>query len=118
MENTYQLINPATIASNMMNNKDMIKQFIGLYLNQLPIDFSILTEAINSQEHQAIQNQAHHIKPTMQYVGAVALKDKFQTLENAGKNHSNLTCISDLYQDIAKDFDQLIEELQVYNKNL
>lgn len=118
MEKNYQLINPAIIASNMMDNTAMIKQFIGLYLNQLPLDFAALTEAIDSNLHKAIEDRAHHIKPTMHYVGAQILKDKFQTLENAGKNQDDLPSIRHLYQSIAQEFELLLQELKSYLETL
>lgn len=120
----YIVIQPDQFSSNLMHNKEIMHQMINLYLGQGRQDFAALQQAINQHNLAEIHRTAHHIKPTMQYIGAADLKNKFQQLEHlasdtqpANKQHV-LESIHQLFSSIKKDFERALEELTHYKESL
>lgn len=118
MATHYKIICPDTIRRSMMNNDDMVKQFIELYLIQCPIDLDSLTKSINQKDAQAIGSAAHHIKPTMEYIGAKDLKNDFHLLEKLGYNNSPFEEILSKYEKIKSDFSLMLKELEEFKKDI
>ncbi|NQD71865.1 hypothetical protein HP439_14150 [Sphingobacterium shayense] len=117
MNTKFNIIKPAIIQENMMSNPDLIKQFLTLYQSQIPIDFKALKEAISQRNYKEIANKAHHIKPTMVYIGANQQQSKLQKLE-ALANLKNDIEIGQLFTELDQDVKILIDEIEIYLKNL
>ena len=118
MENNYEIFNPEALMTNMMNQIDIVKQMVQLYLSQGVIDFENLKVAIENQDLPEIKAKAHHIKPTLSYIGAIDLLNDFQELESWAKENKPMDIINDKFQDISISFQKLIEELKDYYATL
>lgn len=118
MSTQFTVIYPETIKKSMMNDDDMILQFVELYLIQCPIDLEKLNKSIKSQNLEAISSAAHHIKPTMEYIGAKNLKKDFQKLELLGSSEGSFEDILKKYQEIESKFNLMLEELKTFKHNL
>lgn len=116
--NIYKHIKPEIIEQSMFNNEEMIKEFIALYRTQTPIDFEKLTKAVQQTDHQQIMSAAHHIKPTMEYIGASYLKDQLQLLETSAKEMAAIDHIQSQFNSLKIVFDELFNELEQYEKSL
>ncbi|MFZ4863716.1 Hpt domain-containing protein [Sphingobacterium sp. Mn56C] len=114
----FKLINPQEITAAMMDNNTLIKQFVEMYLFQSPIDFQALQQSIKNENKQSIADHAHHIKPTMAYIGAKTLQNNFQELEDLGKSGAEMTIIRDKFQRVHTDFNCMLKELADFNKTL
>lgn len=110
----FKIINPDVIRESLMHNQSMIKQFIDLYLVQCPIDFQVLTNNLEKRIPKEIGSAAHHIKPTMAYIGAYELKENFQELEKLGNNNERLEDIIKKYEEIKPKFELMLEELKEF----
>ena len=97
-----------------MQNSEMIKQFLELYLVQIPVDLQELKKAVQQGNHNDIANKAHHIKPTMEYIGAIPLRVKFQQLESAGKDQIDLAEIRADFLIIEQEIYVLLDEITAY----
>lgn len=118
MNKEYKVICFETIKKSMMHDDEMIKQFVELYLIQCPIDLQNLKTTIQSEDVEKIGLAAHHIKPTMEYIGAKDLKSNFQTLENLGRNQAPFDQLLTLYKKIEQEFELMLKELQHLKDNL
>lgn len=114
----YQIINPEIIQSSMMNNEEMIKQFLELYLLQTPIDFKNLATAVSNKNRTDIVQYAHHIKPTMEYIGAFEIRVNFQELEILAKSNASMEELENTFNTIDKQFGILMAELAFYLESL
>ena len=114
----FKIINLETIDHSMMGNAELIKQLVDLYIVQSPTDFKELEDAVITGEHSHIREKAHHIKPTMQYIGATGLLQDFQNLENKAKDSSPINEIKELFnQKIKPDFLLMMDELHTLSKS-
>ncbi|MCI0920208.1 Hpt domain-containing protein [Sphingobacterium rhinopitheci] len=111
----YKIINPTVIHESMMNNDSMVKQFVELYIAQCPLDFEALAQTIKQGDHKAISSAAHHIKPTMEYIGASNLRAHFQELEKLGSKESDIADIIKKFEEIKPKFELMLEELRYFN---
>lgn len=106
------MINIDVIYKSMMGNDEMVKQFVELYLSQTPIDFQALEDSVASGNPKAIADAAHHIKPTMEYIGASELRVLFQEIETLGKENASIELIRDKFNALKPQFNLMIEELK------
>lgn len=114
----YQIIKPEIIQSAMMNNVEMIKQFLELYLLHTPLDFEKLTQAVSKKNKVDIAHYAHHIKPTMEYIGASEMRINFQELETLAKSNATIEKLEDTFTKIEGQFNLLMTELASYSERL
>jgi|SRR5690606_614495 len=114
----YRFIDPSIIQNNLMNNQELIVQFLTLYEEQIPVDLEALKDAVEAAAHLEIGNKAHHIKPTMEYIGAHTLREKLQQLEHAGKNGVEIDVIQTLFSEIQDEITALLQEISDYRRNL
>ncbi|UIR56636.1 Hpt domain-containing protein [Sphingobacterium sp. SRCM116780] len=114
----YKHIKSAIIEQNMFSNSDMIKQFVGLYCTQTPLDFEKLEKAVLQQDYKGIGDAAHHIKPTMEYIGASHLRDHLQKIELLAKEMNDINSIQIEFLSLKPQFEELYTELEHYEKSL
>ncbi|MBD1428983.1 MULTISPECIES: Hpt domain-containing protein [Sphingobacterium] len=108
----FQIINLDIINESMMGNADLIKELVDLYISQSPGDFKALEDALSTGDTVLIRKTAHHIKPTMQYIGAKDLLQDFQVLENMAKEGVPIEEMNAQFQKIKPKFSLMLEELQ------
>lgn len=118
MNEHFKIINPSAISANLMDNKIVIKKILALYQTQTPIDFEELRKAILAQDHAEIASKAHHIKPTLGYIGASSLHSLFQELEYAGKSQEPMQNIQVKFALIEAEYNILMEEINLYISSL
>lgn len=111
---SYKIINPDIIKKSMMGNPKLVKQFVEMYLDQSPIDFQALTDSLANANKAAIRDSAHHIKPTMEYIGATPLRIAFQELEDMGRDEVEIETIHTRFKEIKTHFELMLEELRSF----
>jgi len=115
---TYHYIKPDNIYKSMMDNTAMVRQFVEMYIAQSPVDFQQLTKSVQAGDYREIADAAHQIKPTMEYVGATALRLDFQELETAARQEEDLTAIREKLEAVHVKFDDFLHELTVFRDSL
>ncbi|PVH26426.1 Hpt domain-containing protein [Sphingobacterium corticibacter] len=114
----YLYIQPDLIKNNMFGDDQMIKTFIGMYLTHCQTDFNNLSQAVEQQDLAEISSKAHHMKPTMAYIGAKELHVQFQVLETAARRGTDLALILPLFHDLKKQFNHVMMELDHFYSSL
>lgn len=115
---SFRFIKPGVISASMLNNDDMIKTFVSMYLDQCNQDFRNLSQAIADHDLAEIASKAHHIKPTMEYIGATDVRMQFQDIENMAKDKREITEIQSNFKRLETDFNTLMEELRIFYSSL
>lgn len=118
MTNQYIFIDPAAIRENLMHNTSLIRQFLQLYQSQIPTDLLALQDAVNSKNHQDISSRAHHIKPTMEYIGATDLRAGLQKLETTAKEELPIEQLQTIFDELEKKFELLLREIDDFLNSL
>lgn len=115
---SYTIIDPQCIINNMYGNDAMLKQFIALYLEQTPKDIHAIEQASLRHDQLALKKAAHHLRPTLQYIGAIGLYEDIKKLELATEDATPWRSIEKLLEKIKPQLKVLLDELEHYNYTL
>lgn len=99
-------------------NTQLIREIIELFIKQTPADMELLSTHIDQEEWEKAFKQAHHIKPTLAYVGANQLRQELQKIEDAAKHQQHLDTIAAKYAAMLPRLDVLYGELNAYLKTI
>jgi HPt (histidine-containing phosphotransfer) domain-containing protein len=114
----YQFIKPEVIHASMMNDREMTRQFVEMYLIQCPMDFERLESSISQKDQIAIGHASHHIKPTMAYIGANELHLDFQELEDLARKQDDFDLIINKFNHLKQRFEALLSELSAFLREM
>lgn len=114
----YHYIDTAIIRKNMLEDEDMIRQFVDMFLEIGQNDFEILRRYVEEQKIDDIGTQAHHIKPTLHYLGAYEGSLLLENLEHLAKQTTAFDDILAAFRHIEKHFGEILIELKHYRSTL
>jgi signal transduction histidine kinase/DNA-binding response OmpR family regulator len=63
------------------NNTDKIKNTLKVYLEQIPIQLKVMTDACNSGQVEKLHNVSHSLKSTFKYLGRIDLSEHSREIE-------------------------------------
>lgn len=99
-------------------NTQLIREILELFMKQTPADIDLLSTYIEQGNWEQAYKQAHHIKPTMAYVGANHMRQELQEIEDAAKYGQNVESIPDKLAAMRPRLDVLYGELDAYLRTL
>lgn len=97
-------------------NKQLIREILELFIKQTPADMELLSTHIDQKDWEKAFKQAHHIKPTLAYVGANQLRQELQEIEDAAKHQQHLDSIAAKHAAMLPRLEVLYGELKAYLK--
>jgi len=95
-------------------NIQLIKEILELFIKQTPPDMDLLATYIKQEEWEKAYKQAHHIKPTLAYVGANGMRAELQEIETLAKNQQELALIPAKLDALTPKLEILYGELSAY----
>lgn len=97
----------------------IIKEILVLFLDQTPSDVAKLGAHIANGDWPATHLIAHHIKPTLSYVGAERIRLEIQEIEQTAKQpEGDKQQISARFDALSSRFELLFAELKGYLDSL
>ncbi len=99
-------------------NHDFMREIIDMFVMQTPGDLQQLEAFIDQRDWQQAANHAHRIKPTLNYVGANALREELQQLEKNAREENEVNQIKVHFARLRPRFDALISVLGQISKTL
>ncbi|MBK1439440.1 Hpt domain-containing protein [Parapedobacter sp. ISTM3] len=99
-------------------NTQLIKEILELFIKQTPPDIELLSSYIQQNDWEKVYRQAHHIKPTLAYVGANGMRQELQEIENLAKNRQGLDLIPEKFNALLPRLETLYQELKTYLETL
>lgn len=99
-------------------NADFIKEFLSLFLTNIPVSIDELEEGLKHKDFEKIRQSAHKMKPSLNYVG---LKDTYETvatLEKYAREKSNLEDYPAMIKKISDECSVACIELESELKNV
>jgi HPt (histidine-containing phosphotransfer) domain-containing protein len=96
----------------------IIREMITLFLEQTPKDLQTLSSHIADKNWSGTQAMAHHIKPTLGYVGAEDMRLEIQQIEEMAKLPEVPAAeIAERFRKLTDRFQVLLSELKIYLDN-
>jgi signal transduction histidine kinase/DNA-binding response OmpR family regulator len=100
-----------TMSSRLMNNKELIKKVMGMFLNDMPGHIEQLKKAIEEDNFLDAESQSHQIKGVAANVGAMALSVLAFKVEQAIKT-GELEILSQTLLELESNFTLLIAAME------
>ncbi|WP_257670106.1 Hpt domain-containing protein [Parapedobacter tibetensis] len=110
----FELANMDYLEDLSGGNTQLIREIIELFIKQTPHDIELLSSYIQQQEWEKAYKQAHHIKPTLAYVGANQMREELQEIERLARERQDLHLLSHKFAELAPRLDILYKELKAY----
>ena len=66
---------------------ELLPQIIGIYLSEVPAQVDAITAAAACGNCELVAKEAHHLKSSSAYLGAMGLAELASQLEHAGREH-------------------------------
>ncbi|MEC3881167.1 Hpt domain-containing protein [Parapedobacter sp. 10938] len=99
-------------------NTQLIREILDLFIKQTPSDMQLLTTYVEQEDWESAYKQAHHIKPTLAYVGANEMRQELQEIEDDAKHRQNVDGIAAKLATMLPKLDVLYGELRAYLKTI
>ncbi len=110
--NDSRLYDLSMLESVGKGNREFITRMLNLFIDQVPVSVNEMKEAFESQNLPKIKSIAHRIKPSIDNMGIISLKEKIRNIESIagqGKGNEELKDLIDVLDNtISKVIAQLV----------
>src|SRR4051812_33110828 len=96
MTNNENMTNLAALEEMMGGKKDLVKEIIDVFLNQIPGELNILNNAIANVDYPSIKKIAHTMMSTVSIMGISKLAPILFEIESLGLGSTNIERIKEL----------------------
>ena len=107
-EKTALTLDHLDLLGRLMNDKELAKEVLAVFLDDMPSKISALHAAVESGDAQQIKDQGHTVKGAARNISAQAFQDTAWQLEEAGREghvdqaKALLPLLARQYQDLEK----------------
>lgn len=96
METQTKVIDLTFLEGFTKGNTDKMIYFINMYLKTAPKLFSELMNFSIEKNWEEVYSKAHNLKPQVQYIGVVGLKDILAEIEQIAKKEEDKSLLNEL----------------------
>ncbi|MCD4683537.1 MAG: hypothetical protein K8R86_09670 [Bacteroidales bacterium] len=112
MEPQTKIIDFTFLEGFTKGNTDKMVYFINMYLKTAPSLFNELLNFSIEKSWEEVCSKAHYLKPQVQYIGVVGLKDILAEIEQIAKEGKDKSSLNELAFEAVKLNNQGIAELE------
>jgi len=99
-------------------SEEFMIEMIDIFIEQTPLYFEQLEEAVNSKDWKGAGDVAHKIKPTLAFMGIEEAKDIMAEIERRARTNDNVNEIPGMFAGIKQRCDDLYDNLNKIKKEL
>lgn len=100
------------LKSMTMNDHVLMVEMIEIFLNKAPVALDDMKRLLKEKEWDQIAQQAHKIKPNLQYMGMQDSKKLVEKLEHQAKEKPDSEQMQEILQELEVHFKQAFGELK------
>jgi len=89
---------------------DILSRIITVFADQTPVSVETILRAVEEKDFETVRTQAHSIKSSANYVGALAFSKRMATLEKAARDEQADVC-EQLTVDLTDHCHRVVSEL-------
>lgn len=90
---------------------ELLLDLIGMFLEDGPAKVSAVVEGLEEQDFDKMERASHSLKGSAGNLGAVALQETCEQIQNASRSHE-LSAVSGLSTQLRAQFDQAVAALE------
>lgn len=107
--NLYDLTTLRQMASG---NEQFVMTMVNTFLNETPRSIKEITAALEKQDWETLRAAAHKIKPSMEIMGILELKEDIKIIESNAKHLQHLDDMPELIEKLNAICNVLFEQLK------
>jgi HPt (histidine-containing phosphotransfer) domain-containing protein len=89
-----------------------VDKMVDMFIDMVPESTNMMVEALANEEYEELGKAAHKIKPSIDMMGILSLREKIRELERRGKLSEEVETIPTLLEDVVLTLNQVIEQLK------
>ena len=89
-----------------------ITKMVDMFIDMVPKSIDSMVDALANEAYEDLGKAAHKLKPTIDMMGIVSLKQTIRTLEKDGKESLNIDNIPVLLEEVVSTLNKVIEQLK------
>ena len=94
-------------------DQDFMNSILTTFVNETPSTIDKLLEATSQSDWWEVEQVAHQLKPSLQFIGLHQTLKHVKTIERNCKESIDMASIPDLVNSVIRDIQQSIAELKV-----
>ncbi|WP_207422701.1 Hpt domain-containing protein [Desertivirga brevis] len=99
-------------------SEEFMIEMIDIFIEQTPLYFDQLSEAVANQDWKSVGDVAHKIKPTLAFMGIEEAKDIMADIERKARTEDNVSEIPGMFADINARCEDLYDNLNKIKREL
>lgn len=107
-----QLINLAFLIKSMRGKKEIIRETIDIFIEQVPLDMDMINEGVSRSDYVMIKSAAHKMKSTFSLAGAQELMPVLEKMELLAKEKRDMDQIKKLNETLNILSNQALSEMK------
>lgn len=112
MSSMVKLYDLAAVEELCGGDQEFIKTMAKMFVDTMPQSISEITQAVVSENWEAVGKHAHKMKSTIDSMGINSLKDDIRTVETNGKAKTNPDLIRSLVEKVALVLNECVEQIK------
>ncbi len=93
-------------------NEAFVIKMVNMFIDQTPLHLADMKKRYNDNDYKGMAAVAHKIKPSIDNMGIVSLKEVIREIEKAGKTNTADDRIPGLLQTVVTDISKVVDALQ------
>ncbi|MEO5893113.1 MAG: response regulator, partial [Ferruginibacter sp.] len=108
-----KLYDLSTIRTISRGNEIFVVKMVNMFIEHTPAQVVEMEAKYHDGDYKGMGAIAHKIKPGIDNMGIVSLKETIRAIERIGKDGMDIDLVPDLLQKVSKDLGQVIDALKV-----
>lgn len=109
-EEKSPILDRMTLEHRLLNDQELIRKFVAMFLSELPKKMTELTESLKSSNQATAERHAHTIKGLAANCGAELLRETALAMEQAAATN-DLAAVQALLPELKKRVEQVLEAM-------
>ena len=108
-EKLYSLDQLEALASG---DTAFVNKMVDMFIHMAPESVDRMVTALAEEDYEDLGAAAHKVKPSIDMMGIIQLKQKIRDLEQWGKNKTNIDQIPGLLDDVINTLNEVVQQLR------
>jgi len=113
IEEKVPLFNLSQIEDIARGNQEFITKMIGLFVETIPKSINEINEAFKNADFNKISNVIHRIKPSIETMGIISLKERVIEIEQFASKYGESDILEELLKIVENVLNEVIEQLKI-----
>lgn len=114
-EKLYSLDQLEALASG---DSAFVNKMVDMFIQMAPESVDRMVTALADDDLEDLGAAAHKVKPSIDMMGIVSLKQKIRDLEQWGKNRTNTDQIPQLLDEVINTLNDVVQQLKARNSTI